>query len=404
MQENIYDLLKKEIHAYKDDIFKLTSELIKIESISGQEGEIAEFIYKTVKELGYDFVEIDKMGNVIAVIGDINNGKKTVAVDGHMDVVDYGDVEQWDTAPTSGLQDEDKIYGRGASDMKAAIAAMIYAGFVLKKLGLQANFNFMVCATVQEEPCEGLAWEYLIEDMNIRPDIVILGEPSNEKISLAQRGRMELAISVQGKSAHAANPQNGHNAIYGMANIVSELEKLNDILEINDPDLGKGCLVVSEISSNAPSRCSVADFCTISVDRRLTWGESPDYALEQIRQLPSVKAANAKVEAYFFTEASYTGKTVNKECIFPAWKIEKNSPLAQVALETHKDIFNKDGELTTWAFSTNGVAIMGLHNIPVIGYGPGCIEACHVANEYVFKKQIINSALFFAAFAYNFTK
>jgi len=395
---DIFQKIREKVSLYEQEIYDFASELIRIESFSGKEGNIAEYITEKMRKLGYDSVDVDDMGNVCGTMGTIKEGQALICVDGHMDVVEYGELAQWTRIPNSGEQDEENIYGRGATDMKSAIAAMIYVGCILKDLKLNTSFCYMACATVQEEPCEGLSWEYLIEKKGIKPSVVILGEPSDGKIALAQRGRMELSITVHGKSAHAANPQQGDNAIYRMAKIVNELELLNANLDIEDAELGKGCLTVSEITSSANSRSSVADGCTISIDRRLTWGEAPEYALQQICELPSVKAANAIVKPYIFEEASYTGAPAHKECIFFPWKIQKDSHVVLAGIEAHEQIFKTPVQLSTWPFSTNGVAIMGKHGIPVIGYGPGTLQACHVPNEFVSKKQVFEATLFFAAF------
>jgi len=379
---------------YEQEIYDFASELIRIESISGNEGRVAKRIAEKMQQLEFSSVEIDEMGNVCGAMG---TGSTLVCVDGHMDVVGTGDESLWTRPPLSGDQDSDRIHGRGATDMKSAIAAMLYAGRVLKELDLTEGMTYMVCASVQEEPCEGLAWEYLIEEKGLRPDFVILGEPSDDKISLAQKGRLELKVSVAGKSAHASVRHMGDNAIYKMAKIISSLETLNANLDIEDPELGKGCLVVSEVNAHAASRCSVADYCEISVDRRLTWGESPEYALEQIKNLPEVKAAHAKVVAYTFEEPSYTGKIPSKECIFPAWKLNREHGITRSAETAYRHLFKKDPILTTWPFSTNGVAIMGKHGIPVIGYGPGTLDACHSTDEYVKKEQVLHAAMMYAA-------
>lgn len=391
------DIFKKIVSRtqdYAQDIHDFACELIQVESCSGNEQGVAALVENKMRQLGFDGVTVDNMGNVR---GSVGTGPALIAADGHMDTVGAGNRAQWTRPPFSGEQDDECLYGRGASDMKAAIAAMVYAGKVLQDLQLTEQFTYMVCATVQEEPCEGLAWEYLIEKEGVSPDFVIIAEPSDDLISLAQKGRMELKVSVTGKSAHASAPHMGENAIYAMAKIVSELETLSHNLSIEDKDLGKGTLVVSEMVSKAPSRSSVADYCEITIDRRLTWGESPQYARDQVLQLPSVIAARAKVEFHTFEEPSYTGLVPEKECTFPAWKIEKDHLVTRSTVEAYEQLFNRAPTLTTWPFSTNGVAIMGKHGIPVIGYGPGVIAACHVPDEYVKKEQVLRATMMYAA-------
>ena len=391
---DIFEKIVSRTQDHAQDIYDFACELIQVESGSGNEQGVAALVEHKMRQLGFHDVTVDKMGNVR---GSVGTGKALIAADGHMDTVGAGNQAHWARDPFSGEQDDHHLYGRGATDMKSAIAAMIYAGKVVQDLQLTERFTYMVCATVQEEPCEGLAWEYLIEKEGVSPDFVIIAEPSDDQISLAQKGRMEFKISVTGKSAHASAPHMGSNAIYSMAKIVTELEALSDNLKIEDEDLGKGTLVVSEIVSSAPSRSSVADYCEISIDRRLTWGESPQHALAQVQHLPSVMAAQAKVELHTFEEPSYTGLVPNKECTFPAWKIEKDHVVTRSAVEAYEGLFKTPPTLTTWPFSTNGVAIMGKHNIPVIGYGPGVLAACHVPNEYVKKEQVLRATMMYAA-------
>jgi putative selenium metabolism hydrolase len=400
MSEIFQKIIDRTQH-YAQDIYDFACDLIREESYSGNERRVAALVEHKMQQLGFDDIIVDRMGNVR---GSVGTGQTLICSDGHMDTVGADNETQWTRPPFSGDQDDDHLYGRGASDMKAAIAAMVYAGKVIRDLQLTDDFTYMACATVQEEPCEGLAWEYLIEKEGLYPDFVIIAEPSDDLISLAQKGRMELKISVTGKSAHASAPHMGQNAIYPMAKIVSELEELNDNLEIEDRDLGKGSLVVSEITSSAPSRSSVADYCEISIDRRLTWGESPRYALEQVQQLPSVMEAKADVEFHTFEEPSYTGLVPQKKCSFPAWKIEKDHAVTRSTVEAYEQLFKTSPTLTTWPFSTNGVAIMGKHDIPVIGYGPGLLEACHVPNEYVRKEQVLRAAMMYAAICVTYTQ
>ncbi len=391
---DIFHRINRHIQVYAEDMFTFTSELIQIQSLSGQEKEVAACIEEKMLLLGLEHVTKDAMGNVRASVG---SGKKLICVDAHMDTIGVGDAEIWTRSPFSGAQDEEFIFGRGATDMKASIAAMVYAAKAVQDLDLAKDVTFMVCATVQEEPCEGLAWEYLIEYEGVRPDFVILAEPSEDHISIGQRGRMEIKISLHGKTAHASTPEVGDNALYSMAKIITELEELNKNLTVEDEDLGKGSLVVSEIESEAPSRNSVPEYCHISVDRRLTWGETPEQVLEEIRALPSVQAAKAEVSLYQFKEPSYTGLVPEKECSFPAWKLPKDHVAVKSLVKAYSSLFQAEPTLTTWPFSTNGSAIMGKHGIPVVGYGPGELEHCHIPNEFIKKEQIVKAAMLFAS-------
>ncbi len=377
---------------YKKEIYKFTRELVKIPGGSGKEEGAITRAEAEMQKLGFDKITRDPLGNLLGYIG---NGKHLIAMDGHLDVVGEGDITQWDYDPYDGYEDEQRIIGRGTTDMKGAVASIIYGAKIIKDLDINNDFTLLVTGTVAEEDCDGLCWKYLIEEMNIRPSFVLLAEPSDGKICYAQKGRMEISVTIKGKSAHGSIPHEGDNAIYKMAPVLQELTALNENLYVDDL-LGKGCLTVSEINSCSPSKCAVADICTISIDRRLTWGESPEKALQEIKNLPAVKNANAIVEIYTYDVPSYTGLKYPQECSFKPWKIDPNHIVTQSVIESYKALFNKEPVLDVWPFSTNGVSIMGLHNIPVIGYGPGELKYAHAPNEEVKKAELIRCAALYA--------
>jgi putative selenium metabolism hydrolase len=182
-----------------------------------------------------------------------------------------------------------------------------------------------------------------------------------------------------------------------------ELRALHENLK-SHPFLGKGSLTVSEIFHTSPSRCAVADSCWISVDRRLTAGEDKEYALRQIRNLPSVKAAGADVSLYGYERASYCGLVYPTESYFPTWFIEEDHPVCGTLLEAYQGLFNKKPLLDKWTFSTNGVSIMGKYGIPCIGFGPGHEEEAHAPNEKTWKSELVKAAAMYAAIPLLFTQ
>jgi putative selenium metabolism hydrolase len=249
-----------------------------------------------------------------------------IAMDAHIDTVGIGNIKNWEYDPYKGYEDDEIILGRGASDQEGGMASMVYAGKIIKDLKLENDFTLVVVGTVQEEDCDGLCWQYIIKEMNIRPEFVVLTEPTSCRIYRGHRGRMEIKVETQGISCHGSAPERGDNAIYKMGPILAELKELNERL-IDHPFLGKGTLTVSEIFHTSPSRCAVADSCWISIDRRLTVGENGEYALNQIRELPSVKAAKAEVTLYPYSRPSYTGLVYPTEAYFPTWVIEEDHPV-----------------------------------------------------------------------------
>ncbi len=387
-----FEKIIEKAETYKPSITKFLRDLIAIPSESRQEADVIQRIKQEMEAVGFDRVDIDPMGNVLGYIG---TGKHLIAMDAHIDTVGVGDPEQWDHDPYKGFEDDEIIIGRGASDQEGGMAAMVYAGKIIKDLNLEDDYTLLVTGTVQEEDCDGLCWQYIIKENNIRPEFVVSTEPTSCRIYRGQRGRMEIKVSTAGVSCHGSAPERGDNAIFKMAPILNELQVLHANLK-DDAFLGKGSLTVSEIFYSSPSRCAVADGCAISIDRRLTAGETGELAIQQIRNLPAVQSAAARVSMYDYAEPSYTGLVYPTESYFPAWKIDDDHPACQALVDSFKGLFQEDPVVDKWTFSTNGVSIMGLFGIPCIGFGPGHEDQAHAPNEKTWKSELVKAAAMYA--------
>lgn len=377
---------------YRDDMSKFLRDMIAIPSESCDEEKVVLRIKEEMERVGFDRVRIDPMGNILGFIG---NGKYIIAMDAHIDTVGIGDRSIWQYDPYKGFEDDEIILGRGASDQEGGMASMVYAGKIIKELGLEDDYTLMVTGTVQEEDCDGLCWQYIVNEDKIKPEFVVITEPTSLNIYRGQRGRMEIKVTTKGISCHGSAPERGDNAIYKMAPILQELRALHENLTPHD-FLGKGSLTVSEIFFTSPSRCAVADSCTISIDRRLTAGETWEFALQQIRNLPSVKTANAEVSLYTYERPSYTGLVYPTESYFPTWLIEKNHPATETLVDAYKELFKAEPLVDKWTFSTNGVSIMGRFGIPCIGFGPGHEDQAHAPNEKTWKDELVKAAAMYA--------
>jgi len=391
LSKTIYDKAKE----YADYTAKNLSTLIKHKSLSCQEKEVASEIKKMMEEAGFDKVKIDGLGNVIGRIG---NGKKIIAIDGHIDTVDLGNLDAWEFDPLGGEIKDGYVLGRGTTDQTGGPVAAITAGRILKEIGLQNDVTLYVTATVMEEDCDGLCWKYIVEEDKIKLDCVIVTEPTNLNIYRGHRGRMEIEVSFYGLSAHGSAPERGKNAIYMASRAALEIEKLNDKLA-DDPFLGKGSVTISEFVSSSPSLCAVSDFAKIHLDRRLTWGEDKELALNEIKNI--VEGMNAKVELLNYEETAYTGLKYGMEKYYPTWKIEEDHPVIQNGVKTFKELFNQEPVVDKWTFSTNGVTINGIYKIPVIGFGPGNEELAHAPNEKVAIEHLVKASAFYAMFVNN---
>jgi len=265
---NTVDLITLEL---KEEIIQFTQSLVRIKSMSGQEGEVGKFIEKRMKALGYDEVIIDSMGNLVGRIG---NGEKIIMFDSHVDTVDVNDEEKWEFPPFSGDIVDGRLQGRGSVDMKSGAAASIYAGVIAKRVGLATGKTIYVSCSVFEEDCDGENLKHLFKELNLKPNYVIICEPSNNKITLGHKGKAQISIKTHGVSAHGSAPEKGMNAIYEMAEIIQQVEKTN--LELMKKEGLKRTLVMSRISSTSASLNAVPSECEVYLDRRMVPGETEE--------------------------------------------------------------------------------------------------------------------------------
>lgn len=379
---------------YKDYTAGNLSKLIRIKSLSMGEKDVQLELKRQMEEAGFDEVRIDGLGNVIGRIG---NGKRILAIDGHMDTVDVGNTDNWHFDPFSGEVKDGYVFGRGTVDQKGGPAAAVTAGRILKELGFSRDLTFYVVGSVMEEDCDGLCWKYLVEEEKLKPDFVISTEPTNLNIYRGHRGRMEIVVKFRGLSCHGSAPERGKNAIYMAARAALEIEKLNEKLPIDD-FLGKGTITISEIKSGSPSLCAVADYAQFHLDRRLTWGETKESAVAEIETI--VKEFDAQVEVLHYEEYAYTGLKYGMEKYYPTWKIDENHHVVKTCVEVFRNLFSKEPRVDKWTFSTNGVTINGYYGIPLIGFGPGNEVLAHAPDEKVPVSDLVAASAFYAAYAF----
>lgn len=369
-------------------------DLIAIPSTSAREEKVIRRIGEEMERSGYDEVRIDPMGNILGRIG---NGKRVIAYDAHVDTVDVGNPANWEVDPFGGVLRDGVIYGRGACDMKGALASIVHGGRLIKQLGLEGEYTLYVVGSIQEEDCDGLCWQYIIEEGGLRPDAVVIAEPTNLGIYRGHRGRMEIEVRTRGVSCHGSAPERGVNAIYAMAPIIQDIEHLNDRLG-GEPFLGKGTVTISEVRSTSPSLCAVADSSTIHLDRRLAVTDTMESALVEIRQLDSVRRAGAEVAVLEYAVPSWRGLVYPTKKYYPTWLLPESHPLLDAGRRTYLGLFGDEPAVGRWVFSTNGVAVMGMHGIPCIGFGPGNEVHAHMATEQIPVEHLVKATAWYAAF------
>jgi len=425
--------IKAAAEGYKSDMVRFLRAMISLPSESCEEREVIACIKAEMEKLGYDKVEVDGLGNVIGWMGE---GDRIIAIDSHVDTVGIGNRENWTADPYEGYETDEIIYGRGASDQEGGLASAVYGVRIMKDLGLiPEGYRIMVVGSVQEEDCDGMCWQYIVNKDGIRPEFVISTEPTDGGIYRGQRGRMEIRVDVRGVSCHGSAPERGDNAIYKMADILQDIRTLNNngaddstairgLVRMLDPKynpdhfedarfLGRGTCTVSQVYFTSPSRCAVADSCSISVDRRMTAGETWESCLDEIRSLPAVKkyGEDVKVSMYMYERPSWTGEVYATEAYFPTWINRENAAHVKALVDAHVTLFGdkrigatssvgtRAGRPLTdkWTFSTNGVAIQGRYGIPCVGFGPGAESQAHAPNEITWKQDLVTCAALYAA-------
>jgi len=375
-------------------VAKFLRDLIAIKSLSSHEEQVIRRIKQEMEACGYDEVKVDPMGNILGRIG---HGKHIIAFDAHVDTVDVGNSANWTVDPFKGAEKGGIIYGRGACDMKGALASIVHGGKILKQLGLEDDFTLYVVGSVQEEDCDGLCWQYIINEDKLRPEAVVIAEPTNLSVYRGHRGRMEIEVRTKGVSCHGSAPERGVNAVYKMAPIVMDIEQLNERLG-GEPFLGKGTVTIAEIRSTSPSLCAVADSSTIHLDRRLAATDTIDSALKEIRDLPSVQNAQAEVVVLDYAVPSWKGLTYPTKKYYPTWLLPEDHPVLASGVRTYEGLFDQKPNVGRWVFSTNGVAVMGMHGIPCIGFGPGNEIYAHMATEQIPVEHLVKAVAWYALF------
>lgn len=394
MTQTIYERIAARAAELEQDTANFLMDMIRVPSFSTKEKDVIAVIKKQMEQVGFDEVRVDGLGSIIGRIG---NGPRVIAFDAHIDTVYPGNMDNWDFDPFEPKIEDGKVWGRGSVDQEGGMAAMVYAAKMIKEMELNDQLTVLFTGTVMEEDCDGLCWQYLINEENIKPELVVITEPTSLAIYRGHRGRMEMQVQVTGRSAHGSAPERGDNAIYKMARIALEIERLNERLK-HDDFLGKGTVVVSEFTSSGPSQCAVADGAGLYLDRRLTAGETKESAVTEVQEA-CTKAGypEATVRVPMYEEKAYTGLVYPTEKYYPTWTLAEDAAELRQATAAYEKVFGKSAKVDKWTFSTNAVAIAGMHGIPCLGLGPGDEVYAHAPNEACPVAHLSQAAAFYAA-------
>ncbi len=366
------------------DLLSFAQDLVRIESFSGQEAQLAGFIASKMNSLGYEDVNIDRFGNVVGRIG---KGERTILFDSHMDTVTVNDADQWAVPPFSGEILDGFLWGRGSVDMKSSIAASVYAAAIAKDLDLLSGKTVFVSCTVDEEYCDGVGLGHLLAEAGILPDFAVICEPSYNLITTGHKGKAQATIKTRGVSAHGSAPEKGVNAIYEMAEIIQRVEKTNRDLMLQGGM--KGTLVLSRISSRSASLNAVPSECEVYLDRRMVLGETVQAVENELNGI--VAGKNAAWEFDTLHRKTWTGEELVYHPLHTAWEIDLDHELSRLFIAAFMETFGRlPDQFDYWDFSTNAVATVRL-GIPTIGFGPGDHKLAHMLDERCELSQIVDA-------------
>ena len=379
--------------AAKPKIVQFLRELCAIPSMESQIGPVGERAAAEMRALKFDEVRFDKMGNILGRIG---SGPRTIVFDSHIDTVGVGDPTAWGWDPFVGKVEDGVLYARGACDEKGSTPGMIYGMAIARDLGLLEGWTAYYFGNM-EEWCDGIACNTFVEvDPGVRPDFVVIGEPTRMQVYRGHKGRLEMKVTARGRSAHAASNHLGDNAIYKLLPIIEAIKDMEP--QLGDHEfLGHGKITVSDMHVKTPSINAVPDEATIFIDRRMTFGESKAAVIAQIEAcIPAASRDSVKLAELFYDEASYTGFVFPVEKYFPAWAFPEDHPLVQAGLAVRGLIGLAAAPASKWNFSTNGIYWAGKAGIPSIGFGPGDEVTAHTVNDSVSLDDVVKATEFYA--------
>jgi putative selenium metabolism hydrolase len=396
MQEKVQEI-KNLVSQHREEIIQFMRDICAIPSMNGQLKEIGDRIIAEMNKLGFDEARFDKMGNVLGRIG---SGTKVIVFDSHIDTVGVGDPSEWEWDPFVGKVENGCLYARGACDEKGSTPGMVYGLAFARDLGLLEGYTVYYFGNM-EEWCDGIAPNAFVDaDPKVKPDFVVIGEPTKMQVYRGHKGRIELKITAHGRSAHAASHYLGDNAVYKMMSIITQIRELDRRMRFGmgyHEIQGTPSIAVTDVEARTASINAVPDQFTIYIDRRITSNEPREDVINTIKGLiPDYLQDEIHVEELFYDEPSYTGFVFPVSKFYPAWVLDDKHALVQAGQRTVEALWGEKRELGTWDFSTNGTYWAGKAGIPSIGFGPGDEKTAHMTDENVPLDEVVAATEFYA--------
>mgnify|MGYP002336234988 FL=1 len=390
IDQSIIDQIKARVAEQREDIITFLRELCAIPSYDSLILEVGQRAEAEMRKLGFDEVWYDRMGNIVGKIG---NGPIKLLYDSHIDTVGIGAPEEWQWDPFEGKIENGIFFARGACDEKGSTPGMIYGLALAKELGLLEGVTAYYFGNM-EEWNDGIAPHALVEVEGLRPDFVVIGEPTRMQVYRGHKGRVEMQVVAKGRSAHAASNFMGDNAIYKILPIIDAISKLEPELG-DDPFLGHGRITVTDMQVKTPSINAVPNEARVFIDRRVTFGEEPQGELERIKRVIGERD-DVEASILIYDTPSYTGFVFPLDKIYPAWALPENDPYVQAGVQVGKLLWGEPLPTGKWDFSTNGTYWTGKAGIPSIGYGPGDEIHAHTVLDQVPLDDVVKATEWYA--------
>ncbi len=379
--------LRALVDGAREGLYGLAQRLVSKASLSGQEREVADLVQAEMLALGYHDVWRDEIGNVV---GRVRGGDGlTTCLNAHMDIVDPGDVSRWEHGPFDGEISAGRLWGRGATDTKGALAAQVCAGGLMCQAGLVPAGDVYVAAVVGEE-AGGFGMQHLLTWLH--PDLAVIGEPSGNALRRGHRGRFDLVLTWRGRSGHASAPERAINPYYSMARFLLALQEAP---MAQHPDFGASTAAptlsrIDQTSSNViPSELVV----------HLDWRNVPGETLEQAQALvdrllaetcdPGVVATAAPAKR---PVVSYTGLVRTPLSAFSSFVVAPDDPRLLHAQQVAECALGRALDVGVWKFTTDG-GHLSTAGVWCLGFGPGEEWLAHVVDEYVALEQVSEATL-----------
>lgn len=358
-----------------DPEVKLAADLIRAPSPSGRERPAVDVLLDAMRALGFDEVYRDAAGNAI---GRFDRGPgPTVLLTGHLDTVPVGDESLWPHPPLAGVVADGQLWGRGACDMKSAVACMVHAAADAAAAGFAGT---LIVAGVVQEEVGGLGSRHLGETVTC--DVVVLGEPSKLHLKLGHRGRVEVEVEVPGAIAHAAKAELGENALYNAARYLAALEAIE--LPTGGPLAGSSATATRLVNFPSGGANVVPGSARITVDYRNIPDDEPVAVMARLKALTT----DERVAFSFPSERAASedgGVSYAYDRVAPAYLAPHDHPAVATARSVLNRVVEENGQTFAegyWWFCTDAPHL-ARPDRPVIGFGPGAEELAHTTRECV---------------------